>query len=216
MLIACKCLNITLNSTANNLPVAASISNYDDNTFKTNASNANSVHTVSTPAPVNQRTTSNSSGGGVGGRDHDNHDDQPPFVQCSTAEHLDSDQLQFFRTVNMYTFWLKWCNINQLLSWGPKLAMKLWIFCAPARDRQRERDNVCEMRYNNCKMWCLSECFNIYNNLLVTRCSSSDVMMQSYPILSVFGLPFFFHSIHSISLVIVKYIKKRTHKLNVL
>lgn len=97
MLIACKCLNITLKLTANNspsaMPITASISNYDDSAFKTNASNvANQVHMVSSSVH-NQREYL-----------EDNHEDQPPFIQCSTAEHLDTNQLQFFRTVNIHLF----------------------------------------------------------------------------------------------------------------
>lgn len=104
MLIACKCLNITLKSTVNNLtaPVttASSISNYDDIAYKTKSSlNANQVHTISssTMHPRNDQLD-------------DNHDDQPPYIQCSTAELLDINQLQFFRTVNY--FWLKITYIN--------------------------------------------------------------------------------------------------------
>lgn len=43
----------------------------------------------------------------------DNHDDQPPYIQCSTIEHLETDQLQFFRTVNtiLYIF----DSINQFV-----------------------------------------------------------------------------------------------------
>lgn len=103
MLIACKCLNITL--TANNLPsempIAASISNYDDSAYKIKSSNANQSHMVSSTVH-NQRDYF-----------EDNHDDQPPYIQCSTIEHLETDQLQFFRTVNtiLYIF----DSINQFV-----------------------------------------------------------------------------------------------------
>ncbi|XP_031630563.1 uncharacterized protein LOC116345393 [Contarinia nasturtii] len=84
MLIACKCLNITLKSTANNLPVAVSISNYA-------SPNANTISSSSSPS-VNQRDNL-----------EDNHEEQPPYIPCSTAENLDSNQLQFFRTAKLST-----------------------------------------------------------------------------------------------------------------
>lgn len=101
MLIACKCLNITLKSTANNLPsampIASSLSNYDDIAFKTKSSNANQVKAISSSS-VNQH-------GNDGWPEHleDNHDEQPPYIHSSTAENLDCNQLQFFRTVNYHT-----------------------------------------------------------------------------------------------------------------
>lgn len=100
MLIACKCLNITL--TANNLPsempIAASISNYDDSVYKIKSSNANQSHMVSSTVH-NQRDNF-----------EDNHDDQPPYIQCSTIEHLETDQLQFFRTVNTILIHIRLIN----------------------------------------------------------------------------------------------------------
>lgn len=91
MLIACKCLNITLKSTANNLPstlpIATQLSNFDEISYKATttttspSSNANQVHTVSSSID-------------------DNHDEQPPYIQCTTSEKLDSNQLRFFRTVS--------------------------------------------------------------------------------------------------------------------
>lgn len=104
MLIACKCLNITLKTAANNLPSALpAISNYDDIAY------TSPKHTVS---PVNQRD-----------QFEDNHEDQPPYLQCSTAENLDSNQLQFFRTVNI--------QINCILRthWAIKWPFK-WSGCA--------------------------------------------------------------------------------------
>lgn len=96
MLIACKCLNITLKSTANNLPstlpIATQLSNYDEISYKTTttittttttSSNANQVHTVSSSID-------------------DNHDEQPPYIQCTNSEKLNSNQLQFFRTVSNF------------------------------------------------------------------------------------------------------------------
>lgn len=103
MLIACKCLNVTLNSTSTKLlaamPVAtASISNYDDIAYKTNASNASqSTHTVPSPS-VNQRDNLEDN------RNASAKEQQSTHIQCSTAENLDSNQLQFFRTVNKSTF----------------------------------------------------------------------------------------------------------------
>lgn len=88
MLIACKCLNITLKSTAN-LPVAASISsNYDDIAHKTKTPNANQ-HTISSSLSSSSPSVNL----------EDNYEVQPPYL--STAENLDCNQLQFFRTVNM-------------------------------------------------------------------------------------------------------------------
>lgn len=67
----------------------ASISNYDDIAFKTKTSNANQAHTVSS---VNQRDNL---------EDNQQHEEQqPPYIHTSTAENLDSNQLQFFRTVS--------------------------------------------------------------------------------------------------------------------
>lgn len=100
MLIACKCLNITLKSTANNLPstlpIATQLSNFDEISYKTtttstSAPNANQVHTVSSSSSA----TSSSD---------ENHDDQPPYIQCNSAEKLNSNQLQFFRTVSVDEF----------------------------------------------------------------------------------------------------------------
>lgn len=70
------------------VPVTASISNYDDIAYKTKTPNANQVHTVS--SSVNQRDN----------LEDNQHEDQSPYIQCMTAENLDSNQLQFFRTVN--------------------------------------------------------------------------------------------------------------------
>lgn len=91
------------------MPVAAaSISNYDDIAYKMNA---NQAHTVSSSTSSSSTTTTTlSSSSTVNQRDNleDNHDEQqPPYIQCSTAENLDSNQLQFFRTVNTYHLFLK-------------------------------------------------------------------------------------------------------------
>lgn len=89
MLIACKCLNITLKSVADNLLsiTPASISDYDDITNSRKVSIGSDQFTTMVSS-----TTDNL---------EDNRPEQSPFIQDSTADQLKGDQLQFFKTVNL-------------------------------------------------------------------------------------------------------------------
>lgn len=71
MLIACKCLNITLKSATN----------FDDAVFNRQMSRANRLYDQSE-------------------NDGDNNQEHAPFIPNSTIEKLNSDQMQFFKTVS--------------------------------------------------------------------------------------------------------------------
>lgn len=105
MLIACKCLNITLKSTANNLPstlpIATQLSNYDDISYKTTTSPsaaATATNTTATSTSLNANQVHTVSSSSI----DNNHDEQPPYIQCTTAEKLNSNHMQFFRTVSTW------------------------------------------------------------------------------------------------------------------
>lgn len=72
MLIACKCLNITLKSATN----------FDDAVFNRQMSQANRLYDQS----------ENTAG--------DNNEEHAPFIPNSILEKLISDRMQFFKTVS--------------------------------------------------------------------------------------------------------------------
>lgn len=97
MLIACKCLNITLESAANNLSTTANaaVLSSNDDSYEMQLLNAsNQVHSTAASPSI---------------KEPEGHLQQRlPYLQSATVEKLKGDQLQFFKTVNkIYSFSLQ-------------------------------------------------------------------------------------------------------------